>query len=253
MALSTSRTLLRSFASLSPFARCSNSTSYGDSLWSSEPRAIFKGGSYFLAQRKLSSTSVLSLGSIEGAFPCELMSTKPLVVSDRNIALLQEWKLGFPSLSRALYCSTADFKKNELLELQEVEKVLSDVRADNVKVIPVQKHCAWADFMVIATGRSTWHVKNIAQALIYKVKQKQKGAQRLMLPSVEGQEGGKWIVIDSGKVVVHALDEKARDYYSLESLWTTGTSEKEPIQDLEKALVKIRRKNNSKKHAQKSA
>ncbi|XP_015867970.2 protein Iojap-related, mitochondrial isoform X5 [Ziziphus jujuba] len=233
MALSTSRTLLRSFASLSPFARCSNSTSYGDSLWSSEPRAIFKGGSYFLAQRKLSSTSVLSLGSIE--------------------ALLQEWKLGFPSLSRALYCSTADFKKNELLELQEVEKVLSDVRADNVKVIPVQKHCAWADFMVIATGRSTWHVKNIAQALIYKVKQKQKGAQRLMLPSVEGQEGGKWIVIDSGKVVVHALDEKARDYYSLESLWTTGTSEKEPIQDLEKALVKIRRKNNSKKQAKKSA
>ncbi|XP_015867969.2 protein Iojap-related, mitochondrial isoform X3 [Ziziphus jujuba] len=237
MALSTSRTLLRSFASLSPFARCSNSTSYGDSLWSSEPRAIFKGGSYFLAQRKLSSTSVLSLGSIEGAFP----------------SLLQEWKLGFPSLSRALYCSTADFKKNELLELQEVEKVLSDVRADNVKVIPVQKHCAWADFMVIATGRSTWHVKNIAQALIYKVKQKQKGAQRLMLPSVEGQEGGKWIVIDSGKVVVHALDEKARDYYSLESLWTTGTSEKEPIQDLEKALVKIRRKNNSKKQAKKSA
>lgn len=29
-------------------------------------------------------------------------------------------------------------------------------------------------------------------------KQKQKGAQRMTLPSVEGQEGGKWIVIDSG-------------------------------------------------------
>lgn len=29
-------------------------------------------------------------------------------------------------------------------------------------------------------------------------KQKQKGAQRLVLPTVEGQEGGKWIVIDSG-------------------------------------------------------
>ena len=31
------------------------------------------------------------------------------------------------------------------------------------------------------------------------VKQKQKGADRLLLPSVEGQEGGNWIVIDSGE------------------------------------------------------
>lgn len=29
-------------------------------------------------------------------------------------------------------------------------------------------------------------------------KQKQKGAERLVLPSVQGEEGGKWIVIDSG-------------------------------------------------------
>lgn len=55
-----------------------------------------------------------------------------------------------------------------LLNLQDVEKVLSDVRADDVKVIPVGKQCDWTDFMVVATGRSTWHVKNIAQALIYK-------------------------------------------------------------------------------------
>lgn len=32
------------------------------------------------------------------------------------------------------------------------------------------------------------------------VKQKQRGAKRILLPSVVGQEGGKWIVIDSGIV-----------------------------------------------------
>lgn len=36
--------------------------------------------------------------------------------------------------------------------------------------------------------------------------------------------------ICSGKVVIHALDEKAREYYNLEGLWTTDTSEKEPTQ-----------------------
>ncbi|KAJ8758852.1 hypothetical protein K2173_002631 [Erythroxylum novogranatense] len=133
------------------------------------------------------------------------------------------------------------------LDLNEVEKVLSDVRADDVKVIPVKQHCDWADYMVIATGRSTWHVKNIAQALVYKAKQKQRGAQRMVLPSVEGQEGGKWVVVDSGKVIVHALDEKARAYYNLENFWTSEESENEPSQELDKAFVKIRPKNNSKK------
>ncbi|KAG5240275.1 protein Iojap-related [Salix suchowensis] len=141
-----------------------------------------------------------------------------------------------------------------LLDLNEIEKVLTDVKADDVKVIPAQKHAEWADYMVIATGRSTWHVKNIAQALIYKAKQKQKGARRMTLPSVEGQEGGKWIVIDSGKVIVHALDEKARAYYNLESLWTSDVSKEEPVQDLDKAYIKIRpKRNNSKRPANRDA
>ncbi|OVA14677.1 Protein Iojap/ribosomal silencing factor RsfS [Macleaya cordata] len=89
------------------------------------------------------------------------------------------------------------------LELQEVEKILNDVKADDVKVIPVNNQCDWTDYMV---------------------KQKQKGAERLLLPSVEGHQSGKWIVVDSGKVIIHALDEKARAYYNLESLWTTDLS-----------------------------
>ncbi|CAL9764547.1 unnamed protein product, partial [Musa acuminata subsp. burmannicoides] len=114
------------------------------------------------------------------------------------------------------------------LELKEVEKILGDVKADDVRVISVRDQCDWTDYMVVATGRSSWHVRNIAQALIHKVKQKQKGAERLVLPSVEGHEGGKWIVIDSGNVIVHALEEKARAYYNLESLWTTEMTPKGP-------------------------
>ncbi|CAN1152365.1 Protein Iojap-related, mitochondrial [Linum perenne] len=52
----------------------------------------------------------------------------------------------------------------------------------------------------------------------------------MMLPSVEGQEGGNWIVIDSGRVIVHALDENARAYYKLENLWNSDASQKDPAQ-----------------------
>lgn len=59
-------------------------------------------------------------------------------------------------------------RKPSLLELEEIEKILDDVKADDVRVIPVGNQCDWTDFMVVATGRSTWHVRNIAQALIHK-------------------------------------------------------------------------------------
>ncbi|XP_019159244.1 PREDICTED: protein Iojap-related, mitochondrial [Ipomoea nil] len=170
-------------------------------------------------------------------------------------------QLGFCStvVNRSLCSSAAESKLinggGELLKLEEVEKILTDVKADNIQVIPIPKH-DFADYMVIATGRSAWHVRNIAQALIYKMKQKQKGAKRMLLPSVEGQEGGKWIVIDSGTLIIHALDEKVRTYYDLERLWATDDAsnsvedqiqKQDQDQALAKAFVKIRPKNNSKK------
>ncbi|KAL4587011.1 hypothetical protein LXL04_011660 [Taraxacum kok-saghyz] len=146
----------------------------------------------------------------------------------------------------------------ELLNLEEVEKILTDVRADDVRVIPVRNQSDFTNFVVVATGRSQWHVRNIAQALIYKVKQKQTGAKRMLLPSVEGQEGGNWIVIDSGSLIVHALDEKARAYYNLEQLWTskesaTSKQQTQNQKELDQAFVKVRRKNNSKKPQNQSA
>ncbi|CAH9096621.1 unnamed protein product [Cuscuta europaea] len=179
------------------------------------------------------------------------------VARPRNLSALKQ--LGFPpSLLNRWLCSSAtemiplsggELRSGELLKLDEVEKILTDVKADNVQVIPIQKRDEFADFMVVATGRSAWHVRNIAQALIYKVKQKQKGARRMLLPSVEGVEGGKWIVIDSGRLVIHAFDEKVRSYYNLENLWDTDSSKGDEDQDkyLENAFVKVRPKNNSKK------
>ncbi|BFG22006.1 hypothetical protein CerSpe_082800 [Prunus speciosa] len=93
-----------------------------------------------------------------------LRSRSLSLYSSPSSSILQQWKLGFPALERAFSSST----NGGLLDLQEVEKVLSDVKADDVKVIPANDLCEWAGFMVLATGKSAWHVKNIAQALIYK-------------------------------------------------------------------------------------
>ncbi|KAI8526914.1 hypothetical protein RHMOL_Rhmol12G0035600 [Rhododendron molle] len=165
-----------------------------------------------------------------------------------SLSSTRQWKLGFPGLNRTLCSSLVDntddvaVTDRGLLKLDEVQKILTDVKAGNISVVPVGNQCEWTDFMVFATGRSAWHVK-----------QKQRGVERMLLPSIEGEKEGKWIVIDSGSIIVHAFDEKARAYYNLESRWTDETSTKEQTQDLDKALIKVRRKNNSKRPAQRSA
>ncbi|XP_006663928.1 protein Iojap-related, mitochondrial isoform X2 [Oryza brachyantha] len=142
-------------------------------------------------------------------------------------------------------------RQAQLLDLPEVEKVLRDVRAGDVRVFPVGEGGlhggSCANYMVVATGRSDWHVRNIAQALLYKIKQKQKGSDRILMPSVEGQQAGKWIVIDSGSIVIHALEERAREYYDLESIWTKEVSPNISVQELETSLVKTRRRDHSQK------
>ncbi|RLN28521.1 uncharacterized protein C2845_PM05G08220 [Panicum miliaceum] len=158
-------------------------------------------------------------------------------------------------LSSSAGASPARPQAAALLELPEVEKVLRDVRAGDVRVFPVGEGGlhggACADYMVVATGRSDWHVRNIAQALLYKarchgkyvygpgiesvpillqIKQKQKGSDRKLMPSVEGQQGGKWVVIDSGSIIIHALEERARAYYDLESIWSKEVSPNTSVQ-----------------------
>lgn len=38
------------------------------------------------------------------------------------------------------------------------------------------------------------------------VKEKQRGAKRMLLPSVQGQEGGKWIAVDSGMFLSYSCN-----------------------------------------------
>ena len=39
---------------------------------------------------------------------------------------------------------------------------------------------------------------------------------------MEGKEGGKWILIDLGDVIVHVFSEDDRAFYNIERIWRDG-------------------------------
>ena len=70
------------------------------------------------------------------------------------------------------------------------------------------------DFMVIASGTSSRHVK----ALVEQVVEMAKGRGQAIL-GVEGRETGEWVLLDLGDVVVHVMQTATREFYDLERLW----------------------------------
>ena len=91
---------------------------------------------------------------------------------------------------------------------------LEDVKAKNVEVINTSKLSAMFDRVVIATGDSNRHVRSLAKSVADKVSEA--GGQVL---GIEGEDGGEWVLVDLGDIVVHVMQPAVRTYYNLEELW----------------------------------
>jgi len=92
---------------------------------------------------------------------------------------------------------------------------LDDIKAKEIIVIAVADRTSITDYMVIASGTSTQHVKSIAGHLVQEAK---KNHQEIL--NHEGQGPGEWAVIDLNDVIVHVMLPTIREYYQLEKFWS---------------------------------
>lgn len=93
-------------------------------------------------------------------------------------------------------------------------------------VIELEGKASFADYMVIATGRSDRQVGAMADHLVQKLK-----AEGLSRIPAEGRQHGDWVLLDSGDVVVHLFRAEIRNFYNLEKLWS---DEPEPARAAER-------------------
>jgi len=132
-----------------------------------------------------------------------------------------------PAQTRTLPDRSKD--SDALLEL--VRQSLDDNKAEDVVVIDLKGKSAFADYMVIASGRSTRQVVAIAENLADKLKQGGRG----YIP-VEGKQTGDWVLVDAGDVIVHVFRPEARTFYALEKMW--ALEDEAAAKPVKKAAVK---------------
>ena len=106
----------------------------------------------------------------------------------------------------------ADNEANALHAL--VLRSLEDDKAVETVSIPLAGKSNIADYMVIASGRSTRQVASMADKLTERIKRELGRTVR-----VEGLPVADWVLIDAGDVIVHLFRPEVRSFYNLERMW----------------------------------
>lgn len=100
--------------------------------------------------------------------------------------------------------------------LTSITETAEDIKALDLVVIDMEGKSAITDYLIICHGTSTAHSQGIADNIHLTLKKK--GIHPL---GIEGQEEGKWILIDYNTVIIHIFLEDIREQYNLEEIYNT--------------------------------
>ena len=98
---------------------------------------------------------------------------------------------------------------------KEIEKILCDNKAIEIKSINLKNKTSIADFMIIASGNSSRHIQALSEILLEKLKKR--GVKNCRL---EGRNSNDWKLIDAIDIIVHIFHPEKRKFYNLEKMWS---------------------------------
>ena len=105
---------------------------------------------------------------------------------------------------------------NQINQLKrEIEFILADNKALEIKSINLRDKSSIADFMIIASGNSSRHIQALSEILLKKLKEK--GIEKCQL---EGRDSKEWKLIDAVDIIIHIFHPEKRKFYDLERMWS---------------------------------
>ena len=99
--------------------------------------------------------------------------------------------------------------------VEQIVKALDEKKGMDIKVLDIHAQTGIADYFVICNGTSASHTKALSDFTEEKV---EKELNEKILRR-EGYQGGSWILLDYGVVIVQIFKPEERAYYNLEKLW----------------------------------
>ncbi|MEF2879971.1 MAG: ribosome silencing factor [Blautia sp.] len=97
-------------------------------------------------------------------------------------------------------------------------EAMEEKKAQDIKIIDIEKVSTLADYFIIASGSN----RNQVQAMADNVNEIL-GRAGVEPKQVEGYQNANWILLDYRDVVIHIFDEENRLFYDLERIWRDGS------------------------------
>ena len=99
--------------------------------------------------------------------------------------------------------------------LEIAVKAADSKRAVDIVALNVSQVSLLADYFLICSANSDRQINAIVDEIMDKEEEAKVEVKR-----VEGKDGGKWVLIDLGDVIVHVFSNSEREFYNLEKLWS---------------------------------
>ncbi len=96
-------------------------------------------------------------------------------------------------------------------------KAIDGKKGLDIQIIEISDISVLADYMVIATGNSSTHVKALADEVEYQLDK-----AGISVSHTEGYRSNTWILLDYVDVIVNVFSEEARRFYDLDRMWQDG-------------------------------
>jgi ribosome-associated protein len=105
-------------------------------------------------------------------------------------------------------------RQASLARALEMAEVAESKRAEDVVILDLRTLTLVTDYFVICTATNRVQVRAIIESAADALAGGPTRGVR------EGDEGGQWVLLDYGDVVLHVFSPEARAFYRLERLWS---------------------------------
>ena len=107
-----------------------------------------------------------------------------------------------------------NIKKIDTLK-KEIETILVDNKAMEIKTINLKNKTSIADFMIIASGNSSRHIQALSEIILELLKN-----NNIENCKIEGRSSNDWKLIDANDIIIHIFHPNKRKFYNLERMWS---------------------------------
>ena len=98
---------------------------------------------------------------------------------------------------------------------RRIAQVADAKQAEDVVVLDMRSLVGYTDFLIVCTARN----ERLAKAIHEEVHQRLKRDEGLLPATVEGEQAGRWVLMDYLDCVLHVFVPELRERYRLEVLW----------------------------------